>query len=147
MRLIALFATLLLLSGCGFGDFLSDTHTFRSDPNSPLGNSENMRRVEGQVVDVTPLQTEPGNVWPGPVPSLSDLQREQGGAIAPELNPGLGGRPGQGNPPRAPLGNVPGTGAGDANPPGDGSVVVPNGNGTSTVIEPDGSVRTIPTPK
>jgi hypothetical protein len=28
-----------------------------------------------------------------------------------------------------------------------GETVVPNGNGTSTVIAPDGSVRIIPTPK
>jgi len=32
--------------------------------------------------------------------------------------------------------------------PGGGSaIVVPNGNGTSTVIKSDGSIETIPTPK
>jgi hypothetical protein len=28
-----------------------------------------------------------------------------------------------------------------------GAIMVPNGNGTSTVINPDGSVQTIPTPR
>lgn len=32
-------------------------------------------------------------------------------------------------------------------PGGAGAIVVPNGNGTSTVISPDGSVQTIPTPR
>ncbi len=32
-------------------------------------------------------------------------------------------------------------------PRGPGAIVVPNGNGTSTVISPDGSVQTIPTPR
>jgi hypothetical protein len=32
-------------------------------------------------------------------------------------------------------------------PRGPGAIVVPNGNGTSTVINPDGSVQTIPTPR
>jgi hypothetical protein len=30
---------------------------------------------------------------------------------------------------------------------GNGPIIVPNGNGTSTVINPNGSVSTIPTPK
>ena len=32
-------------------------------------------------------------------------------------------------------------------PRGPGAIVVPNGNGTSTVINPDGTVQTIPTPR
>jgi hypothetical protein len=32
-------------------------------------------------------------------------------------------------------------------PGGGQSIVVPNGNGTSTVIHPDGTVETVPTPK
>jgi hypothetical protein len=32
-------------------------------------------------------------------------------------------------------------------PGGNGSIVVPNGNGTSTVIHSDGSIETIPTPR
>jgi hypothetical protein len=44
------------------------------------------------------------------------------------------------------------TGGGSAyqtttNPGGGQSIVVPNGNGTSTVIHPDGRIETIPTPK
>jgi hypothetical protein len=33
------------------------------------------------------------------------------------------------------------------NPGGGQSIVVPNGNGTSTVIHSDGRIETIPTPK
>jgi hypothetical protein len=32
-------------------------------------------------------------------------------------------------------------------PGGGTAIVVPNGNGTSTVIKPDGTIQTIPTPK
>jgi hypothetical protein len=32
-------------------------------------------------------------------------------------------------------------------PGGGQSIVVPNGNGTSTVIHPNGTVETVPTPK
>ncbi len=32
-------------------------------------------------------------------------------------------------------------------PRGPGAIIVPNGNGTSTIINPDGSVQTIPTPR
>ena len=32
-------------------------------------------------------------------------------------------------------------------PSGPGAIVVPNGNGTSTVINPDGRIQTIPTPR
>lgn len=32
-------------------------------------------------------------------------------------------------------------------PRGPGAIVVPNGNGTSTVVNPDGTVQTIPTPR
>jgi hypothetical protein len=40
----------------------------------------------------------------------------------------------------------PGTAA-PAQPQVDRRIVVPNGNGTSTVIYPDGRIETIPTPK
>jgi hypothetical protein len=39
-----------------------------------------MQRVMGNEVTVPPLLTEPGDVWPGPIPpepTLSDIEREQ----------------------------------------------------------------------
>ncbi|APH55405.1 Hypothetical protein GbCGDNIH9_2085 [Granulibacter bethesdensis] len=160
MRRLTLLGIMLSLSGCGFGDFLSDTHTFRSNPNGPIGSSPNMLRVQGERTVTTPLTTEPGDVWPGPIPptpTLSDLQKQQN-SIAPELG-GVRRTPnmplGTGvMPSPAPYKPMPeGNGAAKGAEPGstgrntDGQIIVPNGNGTSTVIEPDGTVRTIPTPK
>jgi hypothetical protein len=78
----SLLAAATLLSACsGFGIFLGDTTTFPgTNPNSPLGDSENLRRVRAEPVDLQPLQTEPGNVWPGPpapLPTLEDIEKQE----------------------------------------------------------------------
>lgn len=79
MRRFALIGLVLLLPGCaGFGDFVGDTFTYRTNPNSPVGDSENMRRARGVDAEVEPLTPEPGNIWPGPVqamPTLQDLEK------------------------------------------------------------------------
>lgn len=87
MRRFALIGLPLLLAGCnsyvgspydGFGGFLGDVHSFKINPNKPMGDADNMRRVSGDVVETEPLMPEEGNIWPGPLPpprSLSDLQR------------------------------------------------------------------------
>jgi hypothetical protein len=101
MRRIALLGLFLLLTSCGtdFGHFLSDTHTFRSDPNMPPGDSENMRRVTGEDATQQALTPEPGNIWPppaGPMPTLMDLEQTSPpnttGAITPPAI-GSGGAP------------------------------------------------------
>ena len=106
--------------------------------------------VVGRDVAVTPLKTDPGDIWPGPLPppkTLQDLERQ--GPSAPEQpvpgSPLSRGR--SGNPLTAPLPNgTTGTPpAGEPQP--DRRIIVPNGNGTSTVIHPDGRIETIPTPK
>ncbi len=187
--------SVLLLGGCsGLGKFFHDTVTLPGmNPNLPSGLSENKIRSEGHRFDEAPLLPERGNVWPGPpqpLPTLSDVSKEQGD--------GLGGGSGGGS--RSPLsGGAPGLrdggsmgmgendaivhgvtseggpsgssnaydgfgGAGgsladptvsaagkpphpSAKPTGsDGvarSIVIPNGDGTSTVIGPDGSVQTV----
>ena len=193
----------LALAGCtGFGEFVDHTFTRPGvNPNLPMADSENVRRVLGQATDAAPLGPEPGNVWPGPTgpdPTLTDLQRNEGAATArgfqdttvPGATPGLpagrqprprgsGTPPGSVEPGAAPLprqgvrpaipSSVPGPGpqgqvvqtpqgpAVDAggtsgyrqlNAPGQaGAIMVPNGNGTSTIIRPDGSVQTVPTPR
>jgi hypothetical protein len=161
MRRIALLGLLFLLPGCsGAWDFLGDGHSFTWNPNQPIGDSENMRRVRGEPPHLPPIGPEPGNVWPGPVPpepTLSDLEKSNQplGGSAP-ANPPPGGEPPpptrQPRPAAAPGGaarpsSTTGGGASSTAKPGGGSIVVPNGNGTSTVIGPDGSISTVPTPK
>ena len=191
----------VLLAGCdGAGTYLGDTFTFPgSNPNLPLGNSENARRVLGEQVGVGPVLPEPGDIWPGPpppVPSLSDIEkldnenpanppaqttpdlpdhRQPRGSSTPPGNnqPGLPplanppvmppftpvtpapGQPRTGTTVQTPRG--PSTITGGTNnyrtttPPGGvgggQGILIPNGNGTSTLIGPDGSVTTVPTPK
>jgi hypothetical protein len=193
-----LLGALTLLGGCnGAVNYFTDTHGPTYHVNRPIGNSENVRIVDGQSVAVQPLKTETGNVWPGPieaVPTLEDLAKMPPkplpnmngitppplavtpGIVIPELPHHLQPRPGDEdgvlNGPLGPTGPVPGVaspqgqvtptpegnavntgnpnGLGQANPanPGDKSlgITVPNGNGTSTVIAPDGTITTIPTP-
>jgi hypothetical protein len=193
---IPLAGALTLLAGCnGSIDYFTDTHSPRLHVNRPIGNSENVRIVDGQAVAVEPLKTEGGNVWPGPiepVPTLGDLQKmpprplpdlngitppplaNTPSIVVPELPHHLQPRPDEGagvlngpltpsGPPVAspqgaiihtPEGNAVNTnnpsGIPQTNPanPGDKSlgITVPNGNGTSTVIAPDGTITTIPTP-
>lgn len=77
MRPIAPLGLLLLLSACtslgnmfgnpfdGFGGFFGDTVSFRANPNRPIPESDNARRVMGQEVVADPVLPEPGNIWPG----------------------------------------------------------------------------------
>ena len=188
---VALFGLVLLLPGCaGFGDFAGDTFTYGVNPNAPVGDSENMKRVRGVEARVEPLVPEPGDIWPGPVqppPTLQDLEkggfqptpnaqptaperrekRPRGSSTPPRsLEPGpsppvsfppptVNNAP----PSRGPVGQAvqppsgPGVISGGTGgyqtltTPQGQAVVVPNGNGTSTVIHSDGSVETIPTPR
>ncbi len=108
-------------------------------------------------------------------PTLTDLERQQGQAsppansvpYAPHPQPrpsqapgtGTGGAGSSGSiepppplltqPSGAPLiPNSSSSGVTTATTPGGGtSIIVPNGNGTSTVIGPDGTTQTLPTPK
>lgn len=89
--------------------------------------------------------TPPGNIQPGP-----------GGIPSPNHLPPA---PPTSNAPRPPGGVVntpqgPAVDAGGTNsyrqlntPAGPGAIIVPNGNGTSTIINPNGSVQTVPTPR
>ncbi len=99
----------------------------------PLGPNPQVNRANGADRGLPPPTMPPG----GPPPNLGGpLQRTPNG---PALNT-TGGTRTQG---------YRGLGNRSANPgagsPGGGSVLVPNGNGTSTLIGPDGSVQTVPT--
>ena len=209
MRRFALLGLVLLLPACsGAGTFLEDTHSLTWNPNRPIGDSENMRRVRGLEPQLQTLVPESGNVWPGPVPpepTLSDLERDTtslgatpdmfgtppGGQGEPPVGPALpdhrqprpitrgsstpppNDQPGLGPALPGPTGSTPSSAPGPGpngrvyqtpegpavgtrtqgrvdtiNPVGHpGSIVVPNGNGTSTIISPDGSITTVPTPR
>jgi hypothetical protein len=158
MRRIAL-VSLTMLSGCGYHTWWNPPFTTGYSPNTPITDSVNISRVKGQDVAVTPLTTQPGDIWPGPLPppkTLQDLERQSPmGSQAPAKGSPLDRA---GNPLLAP---VPGGTAGEPSrgenstsappapgqPPADRRIIVPNGNGTSTVIYPDGRIETIPTPK
>ena len=156
MRRIALIS-LTMLGGCGYHTWWNPPFTTGFNPNAPVTNSVNMSRAKGRDVAVTPLTTEPGDIWPGPLPppkTLQDLERQsQTGSQAPAKGSPLDRA---GNSLTAPLPNgTPGTAtnqssggtAAPGQPPVDRRIIVPNGNGTSTVIYPDGRIETIPTPK
>jgi hypothetical protein len=157
MRRIALIS-LTMLSGCGYHTWWNPPFTNGYSPNTPVTTSVNMSRVKGRDVAVTPLTTQPGDIWPGPLPpptTLQDLERESptgteapvpgsplsragGASLGAPLPKGTPGAPNAGAPAGSPSG---------AGQPPDQRIIVPNGNGTSTVIYPDGRIETIPTPK
>ena len=90
MRRIASFVLLLTLGGCGYNTWWNPPFTAGSNPNAPVGNSETMRRVMGQTVQVTPLTPQPGDVWPGPLPptpTLQDLEQQSNLQPLPEQPP------------------------------------------------------------
>ena len=204
MRGIGYLCLALAVSGCGYKTWSDPPFSSGSNPNAPVGDSENLMRAMGQEPVVSRLTTEPGDIWPGPLapaPTLKDLvsggltpQPEQpvpGSPLSrgtapgePSPNPSVGSSTPPGNvgpgmatpqpapplssyaapppppPARNPSGQViqtPGgqtvtTGGGPGyqttiSPGGGQSIVVPNGNGTSTVIHSDGRIETIPTPK
>ncbi len=163
---------LLLLGGCsGLGKFFSDTITLPGmNPNLPFGLSENTDRARGRMPDEAPILPEPGNIWPGPpkpLPTLSDVSRLQGGEVSGDLKGGDamhdGGSMSMGEHDSIAHG-VSGadsfSGGGLDAPAPDaasrqrtrprggqgGSITIPNGDGTSTVVEPDGTVKTVKTP-
>jgi hypothetical protein len=195
----------LTLSGCGYNPWWNPSFTGGYNPNRPSGESENMHRVLGDISTVEPMTTEPGDIWPGPLPpapTLKDLETTSGLTSQPEapvpgspLSRGITGpapspNPSKGSstspttnqpklatpqpapppssytsPPAAAPGRVSGgqiiqtpegsavttggsSGYQTSTAPGGGqSIIVPNGNGTSTVIHADGRIETIPTSK
>ena len=90
----AIFGMVLMLSACqtvsdsvggyvgdpsdGWFGFLGDTISFKANPNRPLPESDNIRRAMGEDVQVEPVVTEAGNIWPSQPraePTVQALQR------------------------------------------------------------------------
>ena len=154
MRRIALLSLTMMLNGCGYNTWWNPPFTTGYNPNRPVSDSVNMSRVLGRDVAVTPLTPEPGDIWPGPLPppkSLQDLEQQSSTGFAPAAPTKGSPLDRAANPLLAPLPNgTPGPAAASGTtgqPPADRRIIVPNGNGTSTVIYPDGRIETIPTPK
>lgn len=139
----------LPLMGCG-DTWWNPPLTGGYNPHVPVVDSDNMRRVMGFDSPTAALESERGDVWPGPLPPSPTLSgsEAQGGMTALPMPfaprdsaaapvPTAPARPRVAVPPPA----VP------AAAPNNAPIVVPNGNGTSTVIHPDGRIETIPTPK
>jgi len=173
-RALPAFAILLLaLAGCTqvHAPFFAG-----SDPYAPTGDGETMHRVRGEAPKAAPLAQAEGNVWPGPIqaePTLESLEKEQlslpgqpAPPAVPGARPGLPAGTGVGELPAIPPvprvagtppfitregSAVPSTGTPAYQtirmPNGTTGIVVPNGNGTSTIIRSDGGVETVPTPK
>lgn len=157
-------ASLLVLSGCsGFDKWLDDTVTLPGEnPNAPGGSSETMRRVRGYGYAETPILPESGNIWPGapkPLPSLSDVAADHDAAYGPgggartelpdggklsigEDVKGQDSFSGAGLPSQEP--DVAGKYGGTQ--PASSTIEIPNGDGTTTLIHPDGSISTVKTP-
>jgi hypothetical protein len=174
MRRILLFGLLISLGGCeGYNTWWNPPFTTGYNPNMPRGDSINLRRVMGTTVAVDRLTPEPGDIWPGPVPempTLQDIERDSG--IGERISaPSFGGTTGGGvtgaspslpnlsppaRDPASRIVNTPGapsvtsggtTGYQTTTTPQGSAIIVPNGNGTSTIIHPDGRIETIPTPR
>jgi hypothetical protein len=205
MRLVCSLILILSLSGCNYSIWWNPPWTSGLNQNWPVVESENMHHVLGDTFAAQTITTEPGNIWPGPLPpapTLKDLEATDGLTPQPEapvpgspLSRGTAGpapspNPSSGSstpptanqpslatpqpalplssyasPPAPPSGRVPGgqviqtpegpmvTTGGTSNyqtsisPGGGQSIIVPNGNGTSTVIHGGGTIQTIPTPR
>jgi hypothetical protein len=101
-------------------------------PQPPAATLPSFRSEQGVGAEA-PLSRPAANTLP------SMLSQPNPGAEAPMPTP-----------PAATLPSYLGHGAGVAprtGQSGGSTLVVPNGNGTSTIIHPDGSVETVPTPK
>jgi len=115
MRPTALLGLTLLLplamTGCG-DTWWNPPLTGGYSPHLPVGDADNMRRVMGQDAPTTALESEPGDVWPGPLPpspTLRDMEGLNGiGTAAQQPNYGNGALPAP-NPARG--GSIPATSA------------------------------------
>ena len=82
-----IFALTLALPGCtGVDDFLDHTFSLTDNPNRPIGDSLNMRRVQGMSASAAAVTPQTGNVWPRGVdrmPTLQDIESDRSSSPRP----------------------------------------------------------------
>jgi len=144
-----------------------------ANPNAPMGQSENMLRVRGYAAAGSPILAQPGNIWPDapePLPTMEDvernpvaldkLMRSTGGVSSGDMAHG----PQMSDDQSMSMGETTQIHSGvqtDFSGPGmnvptsdstasqygakrpNSSIVIPNDDGTSTIIGADGTVRTV----
>ena len=164
MRHVLMLPVLLGLAGCGgFGKILSDnTELPGSLPNTPRADVENMRRVAGEAPQVLPILPQENNIWPvmprgqsiladtgdtlGATAGARMAVREQDLPAGGEMQIGNDGvqlaMPGQGPRVSALSSGASTTHKGVS----DTAIIVPNGDGTNTVVASDGTVQEQQTP-
>jgi hypothetical protein len=85
-------ALLIVLPGCvSERHFVRDSWPF-GNPNAPVVSSETGQRVLGQTPAVTPITSQPGNVWPGPVqpvPTIADVEKNMNQPLGQDDTPSL----------------------------------------------------------
>jgi hypothetical protein len=120
MRRIALASLCLALSGCGYNTWSNSPFSSGSNPHFPAGDSENLRRVTGERVDVPPLTPEPGDIWPGPLPPSPTLQDLEKQGVQPGVEQPVPGSPQFQPPPTSQQGPTPppAPARGSSTPPG-----------------------------
>ena len=172
MSFFAVGCTSFSVSCTGLDRHLHNTINPFGNPNTPDARSETTQRIQGAKASTMPLLPEEGDVWPGqpePVPSLQDVSRSDAHFVAKwekarpqldadlrqQLNDGqgisvgedVGKRYGSGRD-VMPIGQPIPSHVKDNAPPymeptNKGVVTIPNGDGTDTLIAPDGSVKIV----
>ena len=172
MSFFAVGCTSFSVSCTGLDRHLGSTINPFGNPNMPDARSETAQRVRGVKLSTMPVLPEEGDVWPGqpePVPSLQDVSRsdrnfvEKWQKARPQLDADLRQQlnDGQGMSVGEDVGQRYGSGKGVMpigkpipshvkdnarpymEPAGRGVVTIPNGDGTDTLIAPDGSVKVV----
>lgn len=172
MSFFAVGCTGFAVSCTGLDRHLSGTVNPYGNPNTPDTRSETAQRIRGAKVSATPVLPEDGDVWPGqpePVPSLRDVSRSDAHFIEkwqkarPQLDADLRQQLGDGQGMSVgedvsqrygsgrevmPIGKPIASHVKDNAPPymesvNRGIVVIPNGDGTDTLIAPDGSIKIV----
>jgi hypothetical protein len=116
MRRIVFLSLALTLSGCGYKTWWNPPFGTGRNPNLPVSDSENMNRVLGSQATAEPITTEPGDIWPGPLPPAPTLQDlETTGSLTPQPEQPVPGSPlSRGTAPTV----SPNPSAGSSTPPG-----------------------------
>lgn len=163
MRNAIVLSLLLCLAGCGgFGKILSDnTELPGSLPNTPHADVENLRRVAGHAPQMLPIMQQEHNIWPmlpsgqaalaaiGAGPDGPRSAAERSRLVEREVDLPVGGEMQIGNDPAPdgmqaeglPVSALPSAGEATHKGVSDSAIIVPNGDGTSTVVGADGTVH------